>query len=218
MPPKRQSTDASGNVSKKPKTVADNADEPVIPRSKRWSKVSGSANADDGYRLHTSKPEAYSYLCLCKPLHDRGSDSEDEWDEEDEDEDEENANKVGREVLKCSGYVPDIYRTQEKEPACDYGKTCVCLKPAAEHPEHPWVITRAATHKLNTLRIMGSLRNPDGFGMYTYNDHFGYGCVELAQNLILDFEEAKGDWKGQWSVCEGMALFFMKGDADSLFQ
>lgn len=218
MPPKRQSTDASGNASKKSKTAADNTDEPVIPRGKRWSKVSASANADDGYRLQISKPEAYAYLCLCKPLHDRGSGSEDEWDEEDEDEDEENANKVSREVLEFSDSVFDIYRTQEKKPACDGGKTCVCLKPAAEHPDQPWVITRAATHKLNTLRIMGSLRDPDGFGMYTYNDHFGYGCVELAQNLILDFEEAKGNWKEQWSVCEGMALFFMKGDADPLFQ
>jgi hypothetical protein len=64
---------------------------------------------------------------------------------------------------------------------------------------------------------MSYLRDPDGFGMYTYNDHFGYGVLELAQNLILDFEEAEG-WKEKWSVCEATAMFFVKGDADPLFQ
>lgn len=64
---------------------------------------------------------------------------------------------------------------------------------------------------------MTSLRDPDGFGMYTYNDHFGYGVLEVAQNLVLDFDEA-ATWKEKWSICEGAALFFAKGDADPLFQ
>ena len=81
--------------------------------------------------------------------------------------------------------------SQESKVPCDAGKTCLCFKPAAEHPNHPRVLTLATTQKLTALRIMSSLRDPDGFGMYTYNDHLGYGVLEVAQNLVLDFEEAK---------------------------
>jgi hypothetical protein len=103
MPPKRQSTDASGNTAKKAKTGA-NAN-PGIPRSKRWSKVSGSANVDDGYRLHASKPDAYEYECLCKPFHGNGLDSDDEYDG---DEEEGNADKVSQQALNCSNSVAEI--------------------------------------------------------------------------------------------------------------
>ncbi|KAJ5144825.1 hypothetical protein N7448_002217 [Penicillium atrosanguineum] len=172
MPPKRQSTDASGSAAKNSKTG-----DP--PRNPRWSKVSGSANADDGYRIKTSSLEAYEYICLCKPLHHTGLGDDDEEDEEGE---EGNADK-----------------------------------PSAAHPEHPWAVTMAGTQKLTALRIMSSLRDPDGFGMHTYNDHFDYGVLEVAQNPVLDFEEAK-TWKEKWSICEGAALFFAKGDANPLFQ
>ncbi|KAJ5532548.1 hypothetical protein N7494_009100 [Penicillium frequentans] len=180
MPPKRQSTEGAGSAAKKAKTV-DPSDPPPEQALIR-------------------KPEAYDYICLCKPFHRWGSDGDDEEDEEDdedEDEDEDDAEK-------------------EKEAPCDIGKTCVCFKPAAEHPEHPWVITNAATWKLRTLNIMISMRDPDAFGMYTYNDHFGYGILEMLQNLILDFEEAK-TWKEQWAICEGTALFFARGNADPLW-
>ena len=89
MPPKRQSTDASGSAAKKVKTG-----DP--PRNPRWSKVSASANADDGYNIQTSDPKAYEYICLCKPLHYTGLHD----DEEDEDEDEGNADKVSRQACQ----------------------------------------------------------------------------------------------------------------------
>lgn len=89
MPPKRQSTDASGSAAKKAKT-----DDP--PRNPRWSKVSGSANADDGYKIQTSGPDAWDYICLCKPLHYTGLGDE----EEDEDEDEGNADKMSRQACQ----------------------------------------------------------------------------------------------------------------------
>jgi len=66
------------------------------------------------------------------------------------------------------------------------------------------------------VRSMVMFRDPDTFGMHTYNDYFGYGCLEMAQNLILDFDEAKGNWKEQWVVCETTALFFLKY-ADPMF-
>lgn len=91
------------------------------------------------------------------------------------------------------------------------------MKPATEHPGHPWVITLAGIHKVITLSIQAQVRDPDAMGMYTYNDHFGYGILELAQNLLLDFDEAKGNWKQQWSICEALIMFFVRGVADPMF-
>ncbi|XHG02977.1 hypothetical protein AWENTII_006298 [Aspergillus wentii] len=60
--------------------------------------------------------------------------------------------------------------------------------------------------RMNTYRIMVDLRDPDSFSMYTFNDHAGYGGIEVAQNMLLDFHEASGNWKEQWAVCEALAL------------
>lgn len=91
------------------------------------------------------------------------------------------------------------------------------MKPATEHPDHSWVITVAGIQKFITLSIQSQVRDPDAMDMYTYNDHFGYGVLELAQNLLLDFDEAKGDWKQQWSICESVIMFFARDVAEPLF-
>lgn len=90
------------------------------------------------------------------------------------------------------------------------------MKPATEHPDHSWVIV-AGIQKFITLSIQSQVRDPDAMDMYTYNDHFGYGVLELAQNLLLDFDEAKGDWKQQWSICESVIMFFARDVAEPLF-
>lgn len=55
---------------------------------------------------------------------------------------------------------------------------------------------------------MAEYRSPDFFDMYTFNDHEAYGCLEVCQNLLLDWDEAK-TWQEQWIVCEGLALFLL---------
>ncbi|KAF6834027.1 hypothetical protein CPLU01_05160 [Colletotrichum plurivorum] len=92
-----------------------------------------------------------------------------------------------------------------EKPKCDLGKTCLCDKLAADHPEAPYVITRAAYHKLMNQQVKSQVRNPDSFDMHTFNDHAAYGSLQVLQNLILDFEEAEGCWKEQWVVCEALA-------------
>lgn len=32
--------------------------------------------------------------------------------------------------------------------------------------------------------------------------------MELVENLLLDFDEAAGDWKMQWAICEATGLYF----------
>lgn len=56
------------------------------------------------------------------------------------------------------------------------------------------------------------MRDPDIFGMYICNDFFGYAIMELVENLFVDFDEAAGDWKMQWAICEATVLYFQTDD------
>ncbi|PWY96182.1 hypothetical protein BO94DRAFT_570544 [Aspergillus sclerotioniger CBS 115572] len=145
--------------------------------SPRWSKLSASANADSAYHKFLSEtPDAYTYICICTRP---GSNPNDDLSESNEEE------------------IP---------PECDGGKTCVCFKPLPEHPDHPYTFSKAGLEKMITYRIMIDLRDPDSFGMYTFNDHAGMGALEVVQNALLDFRDAMGkaDWRGMWAVCEGL--------------
>ncbi|KAK0615358.1 hypothetical protein B0T17DRAFT_657547 [Bombardia bombarda] len=187
------------------------ADLPSIPRNKRWADVSNSANVDHKYKLAVHNPvSAYEYVCMCQPPFSNGGDDDDSDDDdsdEEEDEEEGDDENGGNEPKKTSG----------GRGRCDAGETCLCNKPAADHPDHPWQVTVAGKHKFYTQRIHCGTRCPDDFGMYTFNDHEGYGVMEIIQNLLLDFEEVAGSWKEQWAVCEGMAFFLLTGFASPFF-
>jgi hypothetical protein len=209
MAPKRKSTDAADrSASKKSKasTSTDNAPEVIpVPRSKRWSKgVSGSANADTEYRtMMTRNPgSAWEFVCQCRPI----ADADDDDDEYEEDEDEEGEGEGEGEPKKTGDHPP-----------CDNGKTCLCTKPSADHPEHPYTLTLGGIQKFHTTSILCSLRDPDLFDMHIYNDFYGYGLQEVIGNLLLDFDEAKNDWKQQWYICEAVTLFFHRVDLAPLF-
>ncbi|KAI1799354.1 hypothetical protein F4811DRAFT_109001 [Daldinia bambusicola] len=191
MPPKRAASGASTAANKKAKT---SSGEP--PRSKRWSAVSGSANADADYKTTWKNPDKwYSFVTICPPsADDDDEDEEDEEEDEDnEDSDEESENEEG----------------SRDGPRCGR-KHCMCFKPAGENPDHPWVVSQAGYRKYDTQHIFFALRDPDNFEMHTYNDHAGYGCVEMVQNLILDYvEAAERGWREQWAVCEGLGLWLL---------
>ncbi|KAI1780282.1 hypothetical protein F4818DRAFT_1423 [Hypoxylon cercidicola] len=185
MPPKRAASSTSASASKRTKT---STDEP--PRSERWSAVSGSANADADYKTTWKNPDKwYSFVTICSPLKDEDEDEDEDDEDEDDEDDDENEDDEG--------------------DGCGR-KHCVCLKPLAENPEHPWVISQAGYRKYSTQRIHLELRNPDNFQMYTFNDHAAYGGIEVVQNLLLDYvEAAERGWREQWAVCEGLGLFLL---------
>ncbi|KAI1099710.1 hypothetical protein F4804DRAFT_321071 [Jackrogersella minutella] len=191
MPPKRA---ASGSVSgsgtsgsKRSKTPNDE-----LSRSKRWSAVSGSANADEDYRMIWKNPEkCYSFVTLCSPIQD--DDDDDEAGEDDEDDKDDDGDDDG------TGDGPKCGKKQ-----------CLCSKPATENPDHPWLISQAGYRKFYTQNIHLQLRDPDNFDMYTFNDHAAYGGLEIMQNLFLDYVEAgERGWREQWAVCEGLALWLI---------
>jgi hypothetical protein len=154
---------------------------------------------------------AYAFVCLCQPpfrtSDDGDEDEDDDEEEEDEEEKDEDEEDEENKEPENSGKL--------KRGKCDGGKTCLCDKPAAEHPDHIWKLSAAGKDKFFTQRIHVDLRSPDTFGMYTFNDHEGYGVLEVLQNLVLDFEEAAGNYKEQWAVCEALA-FFLEDDSSGI--
>ncbi|CAG8908551.1 unnamed protein product [Penicillium egyptiacum] len=149
--------------------------------NKRWAPVSVSRNADSEFRLRTRDPvKAFSYICLGRtPWNNKEHESEDEEDEE-------------------------SIEQKKKDDAADDATT---LEPASEHPGEKWIFTEAGVAKWIALNRSTDVRNPDNFGMYVYNDFFGYAVMELVENLV-DFDEAAGDWKMQWAICEATGLYF----------
>ncbi|CAG9993052.1 unnamed protein product [Clonostachys byssicola] len=225
MPPKRKSSGTAPPPKKRGKNTTDappessasgpappeepgNVDEQAwerlyesrsIGRKYRWSEVSGSKNLDENYFITTKNPtEAYEFVCQCNPVKKYDDDEDDDEDDED---DEENPGD-GEEG-----------QAAEAAKKCDEGKTCSCGKTAASLPSHPYTLTRAGIAKYHNAQHMIDLRNPDAFSMYTFNDHMAYGSLEVVQNLLLDFEEARHDkmWREAWAVTEAMALFMVIG-------
>jgi len=191
MPPKRAApSSAAANKKSRPSNEgldpdAEHVAIPKPPRDPRWAAVSGSANADQNYKITMSNPvKAYSFSLLCKGL---SPDDDDDDDEEEEEED------------------------PEPKPRCDGGKTCLCDKPIADHPDHPWKFSTAGKTKFLVQHTMCDLRDPDNFGMYTFNDHMAYGVLEVLQNLFLDYNNAADNVKEQWAICEALALFMACG-------
>ncbi|KAI0376558.1 hypothetical protein F5Y04DRAFT_266047 [Hypomontagnella monticulosa] len=200
MPPKRAASASGTSAKKRAKTPAD---EP--PKSRRWSKVSGSANADDDYKTTWKNPDkSYAFITICSPIREN---------HEDDDEDEENEDDKNSEEGDDQDEADDEGRDG---PTCGK-KGCVCFRPAQDNPDHLWLVSQAGHRKFYTQLIHVSLRDPDNFGMYTFNDHAGYGCLEVSQNLLLDYVEAsERGWREQWAVCEGVALWLLSSASDAL--
>jgi len=149
---------------------------------------------------------AFTFICLGRvPWTWSPSDLDEDEDSEDEDEDEDRLEKKKKKdavsIVPLFRVLTGIDFLQEANPAS-------LLKPAAEYPDEKWIFTNAGIDKWIALIQYISVRDPDNFGMYVCNDSAGYGGIELVENLMLDFEEAKGDWKKQWAVCEAAALYF----------
>ncbi|KAK3682805.1 hypothetical protein B0T22DRAFT_494444 [Podospora appendiculata] len=164
-----------------------------MPPKRAASAASGTAkrfpNTDAEYKITILNPlTAYEYVCMCQAPFQDGDD-----ENEDEEGDEDNEDDGGKK--------------------CDGGKTCLCDNPAADHLDRPWKLTVAGKAKTFNTRTHCDLRDPDNFGMYTFNDHLGYGVVEVLQNIFLDFEEAADNWKERWAICEGLAFFMSTGYA-----
>ncbi|OAR02135.1 hypothetical protein LLEC1_07301 [Akanthomyces lecanii] len=173
---------------------------PLTKVPERWSAASVSANIAREHELRLTKPdEAYAFECFCTPRFERSAARDSEDEDEDGDEDEDKDKQV------------------TNQPKCDGGKTCLCKKNAVDHPDHPWALSMAGEQLYLSQFILASLRDPDNFSMYTYNDHFGYGLIEMLQNMILDFA-ASSDWREQWCIAEAAIMWLLDSEAAAMMQ
>jgi hypothetical protein len=98
-------------------------------------------------------------------------------------------------------------------------KNCLCGKPLDDKPNHPYALTSAGFYKYKLSGTMVDVRDPDGFGMYTFNDHASYGALEVLRNLMVDFDEAfaANDVREMWVNVETIAMHLKYGQGDSFY-
>ncbi|KAK6063572.1 hypothetical protein SCUP515_12328 [Seiridium cupressi] len=58
-------------------------------------------------------------------------------------------------------------------------------KPESEFPGYKWIGMNETQRLSNEYRIHATYTNPDMFGMYIYNDFYGYGVLECIQNALM---------------------------------
>lgn len=124
-------------------------------------------------------------------------------------------------IYICPSIVEQMNESIEleaEESECDGGITCRCQKPASEPYDQPWIVSRAGYRKFFTQHLHSYLRNPDFFDMYTFNDHYGYGQLEMMQNLLLDFVEAEPLWREQWNIVEGTVLWLLDEESTPMLE
>ncbi|OAA43468.1 hypothetical protein BBO_04611 [Beauveria brongniartii RCEF 3172] len=192
-------SDSGSSRAKKTKTTKAAPKTPLAPLLRvpeRWSAVSVSANVARGHEEWLAKPdEAWVWECSCPPRFERPISSF--WDDEEDEEDEE-----------------DSEDKAAKQPECG-GETCMCNKKAVDHPDYPWVLTMVGKQLYLSQYVLATMRDPDNFQMYTYNDHYGYGLIEMLQNLILDYPVSCG-WKESWCVLEAAVMWLLDPEADAI--
>ncbi|KAM3504990.1 hypothetical protein MY10362_003225 [Beauveria mimosiformis] len=194
-------SDSGSSRAKKTKTTKAAPKTPLAPLRRvpeRWSAVSVSANVARGHQEWLAKPdEAWVWECSCPPLFERPISSF--WDDEEDEEDDGNSEDK-----------------EAKQPECG-GETCMCNKKAVDHPDYPWVLTMAGKQLYLSQYALATMRDPDNFDMYTYNDHYGYGLIEMLQNLILDYPESY-HWQESWCIFEAAVMWLLDPEADAIVQ
>ncbi|CAP61570.1 uncharacterized protein PODANS_4_1747 [Podospora anserina S mat+] len=128
----------------------------------RWNITSVSANIAAQYQtfLTDGKQDPFVFALMCDPPFPSG-----DSDDEEEDEEETSNNSKNKD--------------HGDRPKCDDGKKCYCMQLYDDHPEHPYVFTRAAKSMFVDLSSHCEVRDPDNFEMYTFNDHSAYGALEI---------------------------------------
>jgi hypothetical protein len=188
--------------------------------NKRWGYISGSANLDDRYKEDTLDPKtAYRFVCICDLPFDVEEAVVSKESDQRRDQDQAQGGQGQRAPESQGSTEPPGAADADKpastesaesnetpKPKCDNGKTCLCWKPADEHPDHPWKISYAGYRKYQDTLDHDDLRNPALFHLALPKKYYMVGMLELLQNLILDFAEADCVQE-QWAICEALALY-----------
>ena len=82
----------------------------------------------------------------------------------------------------------DEYDSDQDDEADEADKcgtdACMCEKPAANHPDWKWMISKQGLDHVQYLAKEQWKRDQDAQGEYIYNDFSGYGFQELIENEV----------------------------------
>jgi hypothetical protein len=113
------------------------------------------------------------FITTCRPGWDiraelwyEGGDSDQDDEDEDFDE-EEGENDQNRNLNSTCGT-----------------ETCMCKKPAEEHPNWVWIISEDGLKVFGDLQEQAKKRDQDYHDMYIYNDFSAYGTQEVVENWV----------------------------------
>ncbi len=183
MPPrKRAHTDGESNAQaagppkgKKQDRKASEAEAEESASASTSTSGNGNGNGNDNGGNEADKLEnrsPYEYYCMNRPFFDFENENEEKDEDEQLDEDE----------------IEDQYNGGLSS------KDNIACKPAADHPDHKWILMWQAWKKFCYLKRHALYTNPDAFGMYIYNDFNGYGLQELVQNTVSDARMSMSYW------------------------
>ncbi|KAI8934718.1 hypothetical protein NX059_008407 [Plenodomus lindquistii] len=151
----------------------------------------------DGKDTKEAKKAPYEYICIHRPFFDLEGEN---WRQ----------SKNGEaELLEDE----EIYAQMGKPIFEAEKKAGIWQAPAAEHPEHKWVMMYSAYEKYDLQARKAKYCDPDMFNMYLYNDWHGWGLQECIENQLVDFDKAFRE-KGtnrlneMWAVVSAMGHWF----------
>ena len=111
-----------------------------------------------------------------------------------------------------------VVRTKPAKPNVMGERHSIAARRPPRSPLNP-TPSKAGLARNSCANSKLDLRNPDAFGMHTYNDHMAYGAAEVVENMLIDFNDLNKnkDWGEGWAVAEGMVLFMLFGQGDTLY-
>ncbi|EMD96041.1 hypothetical protein COCC4DRAFT_122583 [Bipolaris maydis ATCC 48331] len=179
MPPaKKQKNSRHSGVSTQDdhSDSSDSAFESVRPRKNNKRKSTESAGDESQNASKSGDPakSPYDYITIHRPLFDVLGENWLAWSSNP-------SAHVEEEDVYSKLYKPNFEREK---------KDGIGGSPPEKHPEHKWVIMREAFNKRDLLARKAHYCNPDNFGMYIYNDWASWGILEIAENMMIEFNKA----------------------------
>ncbi|EUC50517.1 hypothetical protein COCMIDRAFT_959 [Bipolaris oryzae ATCC 44560] len=206
MPPaKKQKNSRNSGVSTQDahSDSSDSAFESVRSRknNKRKSTKSASDKSQKASKSGNPEPSPYDYVCIHRPYFDIKGENWLTWSTNP-------SAHIKEEELFEKVYIPNAER-EKKEKIAGY--------PPEKHPEHKWVIMWEAWHRQDLGGLKAKYCNPDNFGMYIYNDWTNWGMLEIAENMMIEFNKAYMSkaptrLEDMWVVISAMGLWLNEND------
>ncbi|SMR44509.1 unnamed protein product [Zymoseptoria tritici ST99CH_3D1] len=135
----------------------------------------------------------YEYVCTDQPPWAESDSEDDDDDDEEGEEEEDDEEEDGQEEIDVHG------------------------EPLSDHPNCKWMMLKECFDLLDDLATDADRRCPDQFGMYVHNDFYGYGMMEVLENMLRAFDNEikplsgkKANLQQMWAILTVLAMFLCR--------